>query len=191
MSLEEFSIQSDHLVIRPLVDSDGPTLYRWLNDPKVLQYYQGRDKPSTWDDIRTHYLLKTGAPILGLMIVQDAQSVGYVQVYPLDPIESGDWELPEEALPVFGMDLFIGECSLWNRGIGSEVVQRVSRRLLCHHGAQSVVVDPRVTNHRAIYVYKKCGFRIIKRLSSHELHEGQLHDCWLMLYQDHSCRSIS
>ncbi len=191
MALGEFGIATDHLVIRPLVDSDSPTLYRWLNDPKVLQYYEGRDKPCTWDDIYTHYLSKNGDPLLGLMVILDGQSVGYVQVYPLDPVESSDWELPAEIWPLFGMDLFIGECSLWNRGIGSEVVGLVSRRLLSHHGAKSVVVDPRVTNYRAIHVYKQCGFRIIKRLSRHELHEGQFHDCWLMLYQDNSCRSIS
>ena len=33
------------------------------------------------------------------------------------------------------------------------------------------------TNIRA---YQKAGFRIVKSLPGHELHEGKMEDCWLM-----------
>lgn len=36
---------------------------------------------------------------------------------------------------------------------------------------------------RAIRCYEACGFRKVKRLPAHELHEGQWKDCWLMEYQ--------
>ena len=31
-----------------------------------------------------------------------------------------------------------------------------------------------------IRAYEKAGFRIIKSLPEHELHEGKMEDCWLM-----------
>ena len=48
-------------------------------------------------------------------------------------------------------------------------------------GAAQVVIDPRATNKRAIRCYEKSGFRKVKVLPKHELHEGALRDVWLMI----------
>jgi aminoglycoside 6'-N-acetyltransferase len=47
-------------------------------------------------------------------------------------------------------------------------------------GARKVSVDHRVVNARAIQCYENCGFRKVKLLPLHELHEGAPRDCWLM-----------
>lgn len=47
----------------------------------------------------------------------------------------------------------------------------------------AVVVDPRVNNQRAIRVYQKCGFQILKRLPQWEFHETESHDCYLMIFR--------
>ena len=36
---------------------------------------------------------------------------------------------------------------------------------------------------RALKCYQKAGFRIIKILPEHELHEGKMRDCYLMEYR--------
>lgn len=46
--------------------------------------------------------------------------------------------------------------------------------------ARQVLIDPQVSNTRAIRCYEKCGFRKIKLLPRNELHEGEWRDCWLM-----------
>ena len=46
--------------------------------------------------------------------------------------------------------------------------------------ASKVILDPHIGNVRAIRCYEKCGFRKVKLLSLHELHEGEYRDSWLM-----------
>jgi aminoglycoside 6'-N-acetyltransferase len=168
------------LKIRPLNDEDGPILYKWLNDPRVLAFYEGRDRPHDMDMVRNRYLSKTDVnSVLGCLVSWDGVPVGYVQTYPISREELLMYGYPE-SLRVYGMDQFLGEPDVWNKGIGTLLVDTVAYWLLQKQGAERVVMDPRVDNLRAIHVYKKCGFKRIKLLSHRELHEGKYHDCWLM-----------
>ena len=45
---------------------------------------------------------------------------------------------------------------------------------------QRVIVEPRVSNHRAIRRYEKAGFRKVRGLPCNEPHEGEYRDSWLM-----------
>ena len=46
--------------------------------------------------------------------------------------------------------------------------------------ADEVILDPRKNNLRAVRAYQKAGFKIIKELHEHELHEGEKEDCvWM------------
>ena len=49
-------------------------------------------------------------------------------------------------------------------------------------GVQKIVLDPQTWNERAIKCYKKSRFVKVKLLIKHELHEGELKDCWIMEY---------
>ena len=49
-------------------------------------------------------------------------------------------------------------------------------------GARSVILDPHADNPRALRCYEACGFRKLKLLEKHEMHEGERRDCWLMEY---------
>jgi aminoglycoside 6'-N-acetyltransferase len=80
------------------------------------------------------------------------------------------------------MDLFIGKPTYWNRGLGTTYVQLATHYLLMACAATHITLDPRVENLRAIRCYEKCGFRKIKVLLHHELHEGAYCDSWLMVY---------
>ncbi len=44
-------------------------------------------------------------------------------------------------------------------------------------------MDPQLRNTRAMKCYEKCGFKKIKILPKHELHEGVHQDCWLIEYK--------
>ena len=39
-------------------------------------------------------------------------------------------------------------------------------------GAEAIAMDPKVNNERAIKCYEKSGFKKVKILKEHELHEG-------------------
>jgi len=81
---------------------------------------------------------------------------------------------------VYGIDQFIGEISCWNRGLGTRSILLLLRYLFQAKGARNAILDPHITNLRAIRCYEKCGFRRVKVLAAHELHEGILRDAWLM-----------
>ena len=80
----------------------------------------------------------------------------------------------------FIMPQFIGEPDYWNRGIGTAFLQTVASYLKTCKSADCVLLDPHKNNPRAIRAYQKAGFRIVKSLPEHELHEGKKEDCWLM-----------
>ncbi|MES9684514.1 hypothetical protein ABWK22_16770 [Gottfriedia acidiceleris] len=50
--------QSNKLTIRQLKESDVPLLAKWLSNPKVLQYYEGRDNPFNAEKVKSIFLLK-------------------------------------------------------------------------------------------------------------------------------------
>jgi aminoglycoside 6'-N-acetyltransferase len=81
---------------------------------------------------------------------------------------------------VYGIDEYIGEVSGWNRGLGTRAISLLLRYLFQAKGARKVILDPHVTNLRAIRCYEKCGFRKVKILQVHEMHGGVFRDAWLM-----------
>lgn len=83
---------------------------------------------------------------------------------------------------IFGMDQFIGEVAYWNKGIGTLLIASMINFLKEEKCANRIVMDPQVTNVRAIHCYEKCGFQKIKLLPKREYHEGEYRDCWLMEY---------
>ena len=166
--------------LRRMVDTadDYALLARWLTDARVLQYYEGRDNPQSLEKVRKKYsprvLSEEG--VTPCIMVYEGQPIGYLQFYLADPQEYRF----EEHGKVYALDLFIGEPAYWGRGLGAEFICWLLDYLFEQKGADWVILDPHVDNERAIRAYEKSGFRKLKLLPAHELHEGKLVDCWLM-----------
>jgi len=173
----------ENLKIRSLRPEDDRLLHKWLTDPRVLFYYEGRDKPHDMNMIHERFLTKVGDnTVKGNLVLWNGTAIGYIQTYPVIGEELASYGyLPTEL--IYGMDQFLGEPDFWNHGIGTVLVSTMTRWLITEYGAERIVMDPRIENARAIHVYEKCRFKKIKILPQHELHEGQYHDCWLMEYQ--------
>jgi aminoglycoside 6'-N-acetyltransferase len=108
--------------------------------------------------------------------------IGYLQFY-LVGEESRNSYCPaaDECLEaVYGTDQFLGEVSCWNRGLGTGSISLLLRYLFETKWARKGILDPHMMNLRAIRCYEKCGFRKVKILRAHEMHEGMLRDAWLM-----------
>jgi aminoglycoside 6'-N-acetyltransferase len=161
------------LSLRPMRDDEGDyaLLSGWLSDSRVLEFYEGRDRPQSIDDIRRDYspcvmALENNTPCI---MELDGVPIGYLQFYPAEE-EGGVW----------GIDQFIGIPEEWNRGIGTRVVRLMLEYLFGIAGASRCIVNPHANNLRAIRCYEKAGFRKVRLMPAHELHEGELRDCWLM-----------
>jgi aminoglycoside 6'-N-acetyltransferase len=171
------------LTIRPLQNTtaDLKNLARWLSNPQVLEYYEGRDHPFSLADVQEKYAprLLAADGVQAELVLLSRQPVGYLQYERLEAETLQEYGLPLEKR-IYGMDLFIGEPSLWGHGLGRQVVTLAGSWLCREAQAQIITLDPHVNNVRAIRCYTACGFRQTRRLPAHELHEGQWVDCWLM-----------
>ena len=151
-------------------EDDYALLSSWLSDPRVLEFYEGRDAQQSIDDIRRSYsrrvmALENNTPCL---IELDGTPIGYIQFY---PSENGAWRI----------DQFIGVPEQWNRGIGTRVVRLMLEYLFQSLGAAQCIssILTRVTSAPSV-VTKRRGSARSASCSSHELHEGELRDCWLL-----------
>ena len=165
-------IQDGDLAIRLMRDdmADFQLMAKWLTDVRVLEFYEGRDNPFPLDRVMEEYApraLLAGANTPCFLLYRNTP-IGYMQFYPVD--DPG----------VFGMDQFIGEPEFWNHGIGTRAVSLLLSYLFDVRSAKAAVIDPHVDNPRAVRCYEKCGFRKIRMLPKHELHEGVMRDCWFM-----------
>ena len=170
------------LAIRLMRDElqDYELMSKWLTDERVLEFYDGRDNPSDLDRAVTKYSPRVlgEEKVVPCILEHDDTPIGYMQYYAVEEMgESG----PEADGPVLGIDLFIGEPDLWDRGIGTRALKMLVEYLFSDLHAVRVVIDPIVTNERAIRCYEKSGFKKVKVLPRHELHERELRDLWLMV----------
>lgn len=177
------NIESDDLKIRSLTNNDFPLLLKWLTDERVLEFYEGRDKKYTLEDIMKHFTEEWEDEVIRVIIEYQNQPIGYGQLYRMYDELYIDYHYPKINEIVYGMDQFIGEPAYWSKGIGTRYTKMIFEFLRKERNVDAVILDPHVNNSRAIRYYQKAGFRIIEDLPEHELHEGKKEDCYLMEYR--------
>lgn len=177
------NLVDNDLRIRTLSESDFPYLFKWLNDEHVLKFYGGRDKSYTMDMIKEHFTEKWEDEVIRVIIEYHNVPIGYGQIYKMYDELYEDYHYPKTDEIVYGMDQFIGETEYWSKGLGTRYIKMIFAFLKRERNANAVILDPHQDNPRAIKAYQKAGFRIIKDLPEHELHEGKKEDCYLMEYR--------
>src|SRR5262245_60373866 len=128
---------------------DLPMIKRWLALSHVREW---------WGDPDEQYQLVRGdldEPAMDQFIVSTGGSdFGYIQCYDLTAWNSGFGEHPKGTR---GIDQFIGEAEMVDRGHGSAFIRAfVDGKLAA--GAPRMVTDPDPGNARAIRAYEKAGF---------------------------------
>ncbi|MWV43639.1 GNAT family N-acetyltransferase [Paenibacillus sp. HJL G12] len=167
------------LAVRPLLAEDAPLLSKWLSDPKVLEFYEGRDRPLDLKLVTEQFYREDSDSVRNIILYRD-KPIGYIQYYEIDDEEREHYGYADTDDRIFGMDQFIGEPGCWNQGIGTQLIRAMTAYLFSSMQADRIVMDPQAWNKRAIHVYEKCGFVKKKLLQQHEWHEGAYRDCWLI-----------
>jgi aminoglycoside 6'-N-acetyltransferase len=136
-------------VFRPMSAADLPLIRRWLALPHVREW---------WGDPHEQYALVSGdldEPAMDQFIFSAAgSSFGCLQCYDLTTWNTGFGPQPQGTR---GIDLFIGEPSMIERGHGSGLIRNFVDDLLAS-GLSRVVADPDPANNRAVRAYEKAGF---------------------------------
>lgn len=177
------NIIKQNIRIRELTDNDFSLMFKWLTDKRVLEFYGGRDKKYNIELIKEHYTEKWKDEVIRVIIEYDSIPIGYGQIYKMYDELYPDYNYPKSNDIVYGIDQFIGEPEYWNKGIGTEYIKMILDFLRKERNADAVILDPHKNNPRAIRCYEKAGFKIIKELPKHEMHEGIKEDCYLMEYR--------
>jgi aminoglycoside 6'-N-acetyltransferase len=139
---------------RPMTAQDLPMVQRWLQTSHVRQW---------WGDPVVQFGLVSedlAHPAIDQFIVTaDDRPFAYLQCY--DPTPWPDHGFGDLPAGVRGIDQFIGEADMIERGHGSAMVKRFVDTLLAT-GTPSVITDPDPANSRAIRAYEKAGFERLR-----------------------------
>jgi aminoglycoside 6'-N-acetyltransferase len=142
-------VLAQEYAFRPMTVADLPTIRRWLAEPHVRQW---------WGDPGEQYALVSGdldEPAMDQYVVStDGNDFGYIQCYDLTAWNSGFGTHPEGTR---GIDLFIGEPGMIERGHGSGLIRAFTDARLAA-GLPRMVTDPDPENLRAVRAYEKAGF---------------------------------
>jgi aminoglycoside 6'-N-acetyltransferase len=134
---------------RQMTAADLPLIRRWLAEPHVREW---------WGDPDEQFALVAGdldEPAMDQFIVlADGRAFGYLQCYSLTAWNTGLGPQPEGTR---GIDQFIGESDMIERGHGSAFIRAFVDEKL-RHGLPRMVTDPDPLNLRAVRAYEKAGF---------------------------------
>ena len=145
---------SDGYAFRPMSATDLPLVQRWLAPPHVRQWWGDPEKQLglVSEDLNhpsMDQFIVTAGGVSG-------RPFAYLQCY--DPAAWPDNGFGTQPDGARGIDQFIGEPDMIDRGHGSALIRAFVAGLL-QRGAPRVVTDPDPENARAIGAYKKAGFR--------------------------------
>jgi aminoglycoside 6'-N-acetyltransferase len=138
----------------PMSAQDLPIVRRWLKAPHVAQW---------WHDPDVQFALVSEDlhdPAMDQFIVAtDNRPFAYLQCY--DPTAWPEGGLGEHPEGTRGIDQFIGEPDMIDRGHGSALIRDFVDDLL-KTGTPRVVTDPDPANSRAVRAYEKAGFQKLR-----------------------------
>jgi aminoglycoside 6'-N-acetyltransferase len=133
----------------PMTSADLPLVRRWLETPHVSEW---------WHDPAEQFELVSSdldhPDMAQYIVASDGRPFAYLQCYNLSNWNTGFGQQP---FGTRGLDQFIGEADMLDRGHGSAFIRSFTERLLAN-GTPRVVIDPDPTNARAIRAYEKAGF---------------------------------
>jgi RimJ/RimL family protein N-acetyltransferase len=148
---------------RRLVADDLSLMYRWLQQPAILEWWWG-GVPPAYAAVEAKYSarIRGEEPTDPYLILSDDQPIGYIQAYMIADHPEYAAQIAADA-DAAGVDLFIGAMAYLHRGLGSHILRSFLREIVFGTmGAGSCIIGPDERNAIAIRAYEKAGFRYLK-----------------------------
>ena len=181
----EIIAKNEHLCIRKMEPTPADFTQRlaWMTDPEVQKYWDG---DYDYDAIAAEYYDSLEENVTPCFIELDGREIGYVQFDPIPDAEA--YECPAEEWArfirpdavVYGIDMFIAAPADRDHGIGTEMLCLLGEAIFEKYGADTLVVDPKTHNARAIACYRKCGFKDCFVVPQREAHFDEMFDSLIM-----------
>ena len=162
------SLKGRRVTLREMQRADLQLLHRWLNDPDVMQYWDGRDHPAPFDRVETRFrksIEGTDRESQRFMIEVDEKTIGMVQHGRVQPRTRHAQ-----------VDLLIGDPAFRAAGYGSDAMRAILEHLFETVRVHRVWLTLRATNVQARRGAEKCGFTQEGVLREHDQLEGKMVD---------------
>lgn len=190
MPLMDELIREGDLAIRQMRDdpADYELFVRWRNEPHVAEWWTTDDDPTptTFDRVVAEYgpRAEDASWATGCIINVGDRPIGYTHFYrwSAEADEAREMGIPDID-GAFGLDIFIGEPDMIDRGVGSRTVALLARHLFDDRRATSVALLTPVGNERAHRAYEKAGFRKVKQTLDTDVANGERRMSWLMVLE--------
>ncbi len=138
---------------------DYKLLEKWYQNKEVYSNFEQR--VLTLEEIKNKYYPRTfeNASIPVYIIEYKNNPVGIIQYKLINEEDRKLYNL--HTGNVFEIDIFIGEISFHNKGIGKKSIEIISKYLFESKKADLLVMCPLKDNIKAIKCYEKCGYKSI------------------------------
>ena len=158
--------------------SDYKKLEKWYQEEEIYSHFEQRKL--TYKEIEQKYLPRTriDAKVPVFIIEYNNKSIGIIQYQLIDDVNKKLYGLNID--DGYEIDIFIGELSLHNQGIGTEAINLIINYLFEKKNAKFFVMCPLKENVNAIRCYEKCGFKINKEFKTNDT-IGVVQDYVLMI----------
>lgn len=161
-------MQKNKVKLRRLknTDRDYEYLERWYQEEEIYSHFEQRKL--TFEEIKNKYLPRTkfNAKVPVFMIEYDSIPIGIIQYQLINEENKKLYDLNIDYS--YEIDIFIGDLSLHNNGIGKTSIDLISNYLFKEKNAKILVMCPLKENYNAINCYKSCGFTLKKEFETED-----------------------
>lgn len=139
------------MVLRPAVEDDVDAIVELLGQPGVVEWWPG--------ETREHVTTKVAGDddAVPFVIACGGATVGFIQY----------WEEDDPDYRHAGLDIALAP-SHQDQGLGPDALRAMIRYLTSERRHHRVVIDPALTNERAIRAYEKVGFQRVGVMRKYE-----------------------
>jgi len=174
-------ISGKKTILRRLKKSDLNNCVFWLKDPEVNKFLsQGLKDITKEQEVEWYnYIVNSSCDLVFAILVNNGKK--YIGNCGLHKINF------DERSCEFG--IFIGEKNYWNRGLGSDAIKTLIQFAIEELKLNKLKLNVYEYNHRAIKVYKNCGFFTVDILKNQQNYDGKYWDTYVMEFtKKQACR---
>ena len=150
-----------HFTFRRLTDDDLPMLHKWLNEPGIVQWWEGDDV--SWEGVVRDYGSQNTEPVEHWIAVLDGQDIGWLDCYAMtdSPEEAEPWSKFGMEPDAAGIDYLVGDPTERGKGIGAAMIAAFVRDIVfgLHPEWSQACAAPDVRNVASWRALEKAGFR--------------------------------
>ena len=148
------------ITFRAVAADDLPLLHRWLNEPGVVEWWEGDDV--SWEAVQKDYGPPHTDGTHHYISIVDGTDTGWIQWYAV--ADSGEelaaWAPHGVADGAAGIDYLIGEPGERGRGVGSTIIDAFVTDVVFAQpdGFEAVAASPYAANVASCRALEKAGF---------------------------------